>query len=206
MPARKRLPEEDRKNEILNACERLYETKGFREITIKDISTETSFSRPSIYNYFETKEEIFLGLLTKEYEQWILDLNNIADSKSAESPAILAKAIGKSLEKRKTLLKITSMNLYEIEGSSRLERLMEFKRQFKLSTDAFVKCVKQASPDISKSKITTIQYALFPFMFGIYPYAFPTEKQLEAMKREGFKHKNVTIRQMVEKLLKNILD
>ena len=69
MTARKKLPEEVRRAEILNACDRLYREKGFREITIKDISQETSFSRPSIYNYFETKEEIFLGLLTREYKQ-----------------------------------------------------------------------------------------------------------------------------------------
>ena len=60
--------------------------------------------------------------------------------------------------------------------------------------------------DISKSEITTIQYAFFPFLFGIYPYAFPTEKQLEAMKREGFEHKNVTISKLVEQLLKSVLD
>ena len=58
-----------RKSEIIAACEALYRTKGSREVTIKDISTETSFSRPSIYNYFETKEEIFLALLTREYDQ-----------------------------------------------------------------------------------------------------------------------------------------
>ena len=56
---------EQRKDEIIEACARLYETKGFKEITIKDISAETSFSRPSIYNYFETREEIFLALLTR---------------------------------------------------------------------------------------------------------------------------------------------
>lgn len=33
-----------RKSEIIDACEILYRTKGFREVTIKDISTETSFS------------------------------------------------------------------------------------------------------------------------------------------------------------------
>lgn len=61
---------EQRRNEIIDACDALYQTKGFREVTIKDISQETSFSRPSIYNYFETKEEIFLALLTREYDGW----------------------------------------------------------------------------------------------------------------------------------------
>ena len=50
-----------RKEEIINACAALYETMGFRDITIRDIGERTSFTRTSIYNYFQTKEEIFLA-------------------------------------------------------------------------------------------------------------------------------------------------
>lgn len=57
-----------RRDEIIAACETLYQTMGFRDVTIKDIAKCTSLSRPSIYNYFETKEEIFLAILQREYE------------------------------------------------------------------------------------------------------------------------------------------
>ena len=45
-----------RKDEIITACAKLYETMSFKEITIKEIAAYTSFTRPSIYNYFQTKE------------------------------------------------------------------------------------------------------------------------------------------------------
>ena len=61
---------EARREEIINACEKLYQTKSFREITIKEIGNATSFTRTSIYNYFQTKEEIFLALLKREYKLW----------------------------------------------------------------------------------------------------------------------------------------
>ena len=49
---RKGTPEEiaQKREEIINACERLYRTMGFREITLKEIGGITSFSRPTIYN------------------------------------------------------------------------------------------------------------------------------------------------------------
>ena len=37
-----------RKEEITMPCARLYETMSFREITIKEIGKETSFTRTSI--------------------------------------------------------------------------------------------------------------------------------------------------------------
>ena len=66
MPARSEERTNARKEEIINAREMLYQTMNFKDITIKEIGNVTSFSRTSIYNYFETKEEIFLALLKRE--------------------------------------------------------------------------------------------------------------------------------------------
>lgn len=64
-----------RREEILNACEKLYATTNFKDITLKEIGKGTTFTRSSIYNYFHTKEEIFWGLLKREYDLWISALN-----------------------------------------------------------------------------------------------------------------------------------
>lgn len=69
-----------RKEEIINACEKLYQTMSFKDITLKEIGKETSFSRTSIYNYFQTKEEIFLALLKREYDAWIGELCKAMES------------------------------------------------------------------------------------------------------------------------------
>lgn len=66
---------QERREEIIAACARLYETMSFKDITIKEIGKATSFTRTSIYNYFRTKEEIFLALMQREYEAWTADLN-----------------------------------------------------------------------------------------------------------------------------------
>ena len=44
-----------RRKEIIKACETLYETMGFKEITLKEIGKITSFTRTTIYNYFQSK-------------------------------------------------------------------------------------------------------------------------------------------------------
>ena len=67
----------ERREEIINACEKLYQTMSFREITLKEIGNEVPFSRPTIYNYFQTKEEIFLALFEREYLTWTKELENI---------------------------------------------------------------------------------------------------------------------------------
>lgn len=68
-----------RRNEIIEACAKLYQTMSFKDITIKEIGGVISFTRTSIYNYFQTKEEIFLALLKQEYELWVAELQSIMD-------------------------------------------------------------------------------------------------------------------------------
>ena len=112
-----------RKEEIIDACASLYETMGFRDITIRDIGRKTSFTRTSIYNYFQTKEEIFLALLQREYETWTADLEAVCLENEALSVEGFADALARSLERRGCMLKLLCMNLYDMEGSSRLENL-----------------------------------------------------------------------------------
>lgn len=59
MPRGSPAQTEARKEKIIEACARIYETMSFKEIAIRKIGSATGFTRTSICNYFETKEEIF---------------------------------------------------------------------------------------------------------------------------------------------------
>lgn len=182
---RDNMPKESvdfRKEEIINACEKLYETSTFKDITMKSIGEETTFSRTSIYNYFQTKEEIFLALLKREYDKWIDTLNEIYEQNSKLTKENFAEKLANTIEKRKKLLKLVSMNMYEIEENSRLEELIEFKKSYGLAVRTVKKCVDKFLKDINEENKERFIYLFFPFMYGIYPYTESTEKQIEAMK------------------------
>ena len=195
-----------RKEEIISACETLYQTMGFREITIREIADYTSFSRPSIYNYFETKEEIFLALLQKEYERWIADLEEVRASRGAMSREELADALARTLERREQLLKLMSMNHYDMEANSRMERLTEFKKAYGASLRAVDRLLRTFLPEMTNGEREEFLYAFFPFIYGIYPYAVVTGKQREAMERAGVGYAYHTIYDLAFRCAKKLLD
>lgn len=172
-----------RREEILNACIKLYETMSFKDISIKEIAKETSFTRTSIYNYFSTKEEIFLAILQKEYEYWVADLDDLIEKNEVLTGDQLADALAHSLEKRELLLKIMSMNHFDMEENSSIECLIEFKRAYGISIKAVTNCLKKFCPQMSETDRQDFIYSFFPFVYGIYPYAVVTEKQREAMEK-----------------------
>ena len=158
-----------RKEEIIAACEKLYQSMSFKEITIQEIAKFTSFTRPSIYNYFETKEEIFLALLQKEYERWTADLETIMAGAERMTRDETAQALAHSLERRKQLLKLMSMNHFDMEANSRMERLTEFKAAFGNSMKAVDGLLQKFCPEMRMENRRNFIYAFFPFIYGIYP-------------------------------------
>ena len=182
-----------RREEIISACKELYKTMSFKDITIKEIANFTSFTRPSIYNYFETKEEIFLAILQKEYELWVKEIENVTSENTAMTAEELAGALASSLENRALLLKLMSMNHYDMEANSRMENLIEFKKAYGASLTAVEKLIKKFRKDTDSSAFI---YNFFPFIYGIYPYAVVTEKQKEAMKQAGIDYHYHTIREL----------
>ena len=184
---------EARREEIVNACEKLYQTKSFKEITLKDIGGATSFTRTSIYNYFQTKEEIFLALLKREYELWIADLDQIMAENVTLTKDAFADKLAHSLEKRTQLLKIMSMNHYDLESSSRPEKLVEFKVAYGNSLKTVMHCLEKYFPEMPIVEKQQFLYTFFPFMFGIYPYTYVTDKQRAAMEEAGVNYAFMSI-------------
>lgn len=195
-----------RKEEIINACEELYQTMSFKEITIKEIGKATSFTRTSIYNYFQTKEEIFLSLLKRENELWAADLADIMVQYETMTKDEFADKMARSLEKRGQMLKIMSMNHYDMESNSRSEHLIEFKEAYGESIHMVVDCLEKYFPDMLIKEKQDFIYTFFPFMFGIYPYTVVTEKQRAAMKAAGVNYVFMSIYEITYNCIKRLLN
>lgn len=194
-----------RKAEIINACAQLYETRNFKEITLKEIGEKTSFTRTSIYNYFQTKEEIFLALLQQEYEKWIDDLNEMLQNNETMSAEQFAHGLARSLEKREQLLKLMSMNHYDMESNSRMENLVAFKTVYGNSMRAVTCCLKKFFPRMTTQDVQEFIYAFFPFLFGVYPYTVVTDKQKEAMERANANYVFLSIYEITKSIVLKLL-
>ena len=194
-----------RKEEIITACAELYKTISFKEITIKEIGNATSFTRTSIYNYFQTKEEIFLALFQREYETWTEEVGGLMPSGRSDRRREFARALALTLEKRGRLLKLLSTNLNEMEQNSRLEKLVEFKAAYGASIRGVGDCLQRFCPETTEEEREGFVCSFFPFLFGIWPYAAVTEKQRRAMELAGVEYEKKSIYEVacpgVERLL-----
>ena len=98
-----------------------------------------------------------------------------------------------------------SMNLYDMEGNSRLENLAVFKQSYAGTLRAVTCCLEKFFPGMTPGDIQNFIYAFFPFLFGIYPYTSHTEKQLEAMKLAHVNHIDYSVYEIVKTFIARLL-
>lgn len=57
-----------KKRHILECAKKVFEEKGFKDVTMKDIVEACDISRGGLYLYFESTKDIFLEVLQMEAE------------------------------------------------------------------------------------------------------------------------------------------
>ena len=103
------------------------------------------------------------------------------------------------------MLKLVSMNLYDMEGSSRLENLVAFKQVYASALQALRSCLEKFVPDMEEEDIQSFLYAFFPFLFGVYPYTSVTDKQREAMDRAQVDYPHYSIYEITDNFVSKLL-
>lgn len=65
---RKEKEKEIRRNDIIDAAEKVFFTKGYALATMDDVAREAEFSKRTVYVYFNSKEQIYFEIMLRGYK------------------------------------------------------------------------------------------------------------------------------------------
>lgn len=88
--SRREREKERHKEEILEAALRLFSEKAFHNVSMQEIAEESEFGVGTLYNFFESKEQLFVELMEAGIEKFgqilipILDSNKEEEKKLSE--------------------------------------------------------------------------------------------------------------------------
>ena len=84
---------EERKNEILDAAEELFVSKGFDQTSTNDILEKVGIARGTLYYHFKSKEEILDAMIQRMMDQCMARARKAASDKSKSIPERLPQII-----------------------------------------------------------------------------------------------------------------
>ena len=124
----------DRKRQaILDAAYRLFRTNGFEKTTMSDISTEVGGSKATVYNYFPSKEELFVECMSDVMDRYLENVFAGLHQPRAELPATLLRLSKTALRLVCTPEMLASKRLLIAEAErSGIGRLFHQKAMFYL--------------------------------------------------------------------------
>lgn len=148
------IPKENIKRRILNVARQEFCRKGFRRTSIKDIASASGIAVGNIYNYFRSKNEIFVEVctpLTKELG-WLLPDIDVSRSKSLEMFSM--KCFQETFTNQficmiKSFRKEFRLLLFEAAGTPLENFFKEFSVRQAAKGMAFMQVLKKKHPEIN---------------------------------------------------------
>jgi AcrR family transcriptional regulator len=83
---------QDSRDEILKAAIQLFATRGFHETSMSEVAREAKVSKALIFWHFKTKEELFVAVLNKLLEPYVIDFAE--ESEKLDAREQIRKLIG----------------------------------------------------------------------------------------------------------------
>lgn len=139
-PARARSTAEksQRRQDILDAAERLWAATAYGELSMHDVAREAKLAKGTLYLYFDTKEELFLALLEGHTHAWFRETTarmREAAPQSAQGVADVLLAASDHLAPLRRLLVLLGTVL---EHKLRPEQLADFRAGLRPLMDDFL--------------------------------------------------------------------
>ncbi len=84
---------EERKRELIDTAERLFISRGYEQTAISDIVKEVNVSQGTFYYYFDSKEDVLVGVLKKSLAAMEESFTQIASEKDLDEAVRLNSMI-----------------------------------------------------------------------------------------------------------------
>jgi AcrR family transcriptional regulator len=84
------LRAEQRRNQILDAANTVFQRHGFHRASMAQVAAEAGMSVGQIYRYFENKEEVIAAISERDLEQSMQDMRAMLEDPAGVSAALLA--------------------------------------------------------------------------------------------------------------------
>jgi AcrR family transcriptional regulator len=117
-----RMPAEERREQILDAAEVAFSTRGYRDVGTAEVAAQAGVSEPTLYRYFASKRDLYLAMLERNADRLLATWREIAAA-SADAMTGLGE-IGRwyfeQLQKNPTPFLLRARSLLEVAADEKL--------------------------------------------------------------------------------------
>jgi AcrR family transcriptional regulator len=171
---RARRPEhkQERREAILAAARELAGERPVREISLGDIARRVGLAKSNLLRYFESREDVFLRLLLREWESWRIALTARLRPGRATADNVAA-TIASTIAERPLFCDLISEMSAVLERNVSAAAVQAFKSQTLDKTDDLGAAVAGQMPGLDGQRGRETIAAALIITAGLWPIANP---------------------------------
>lgn len=151
-----------RQESIIDAAERVFATKPFNKVSMRDVAREAGITHAAIYRYFPDQQSMFVSAFMRGSEKVIAFLREqVNDTKNASIEKVTEKFIGYLIDNDLYFRMMTHFMLDGVLGGEMLEKLNAAERELFDQLDKLFVRMKV------KGNVRMLSHALFAAMNGV---------------------------------------
>lgn len=174
--ARARRPEhkEQRRAAILAAASDLAQREGVQGVTLAAVAAAVGLAKSNVLRYFGTREEIYLALMTQEWQEWTQEITARLDGWAAGRAELseLSAVLAGSLADRPLFCDLQSVLATSLEQNVGLEAARGYKRAAVGSLDRAGELIAARS-ELTPAEGFELAAAATTFAGMLWPVAHP---------------------------------
>lgn len=182
------LEKKERFQHIINTTETLFIDGNFNEITMAKIASEAGVAKGTLFNYFQTKEDIFLSLTEQKMTQWSNRLANkmetiVKGKKNIQIEGFIDIVINSIDDK--VLIKLFAILDDTLEQNIDFKRAVRHKTFLKEQMIYLGKLIENVIPMLQEGDGIIILNQLFICFIGAYKVSNPSNVVKQAIQEPG---------------------
>lgn len=179
--ARKKEQIENRRQEILLAAERIFNAGGLEDVTFSRIAKDVSFTRQTIYTYYQTREEVLLDLLATRLKDFYDSIERMFPAGQQFSRKEFCHRVAHHFVLHKKTLRLFALRHTVLEENVRYENLVAFNRVMLEIFPLVKNLLRRQCPGTDDATFDTFTFTMISYFASIYPILTPHPNQLQAM-------------------------
>jgi AcrR family transcriptional regulator len=171
---RARRPEhkDERREAILRAARELAGERPVREVSLGDIARRVGLAKSNLFRYFESREDVFLRLLLREWEGWRVHLTTRLTSGRTTVDSGAA-AIARSIGERPLFCDLISEMSAVLERNVSVATVEAFKSESLDKVDDLGAVLAESMPNLGGQHGRDTIAAALIITAGLWPIANP---------------------------------
>lgn len=175
--ARKPEQKSERRTEILSAAIALLRGRPYHKINIAGIARKAGMAKGTLFLYFKTREELFLAIASREFEQWFDAMDRsfveIAGGPEEDARNRILSALSEMLKPDALLMSLIPIVHTVLEQNISYPKAREFKQMLSKGLQHTGALLEECLPYLRHGQGVTFLLWMYAIVIGFSQMATP---------------------------------